>query len=212
MKQMEDTRRWQDFLCSWIGVITIVKMVILSKMVYRCNLIHIKIPVTFFTELEKVLKIIWNHKRPLVAQVILSRKSKVWDSGIPGLNFYYRVIIAENMMLAYKQICKPSNRIVDPEVDLYSYNHWVHSKSVKMYRNSSLTIWCWTNWISTCKRIQLHPYITLHKVQLKMNKITPHKTSSFETAKGNRDIDRDFLKRIPITQRGILKLDKRGFC
>jgi hypothetical protein len=45
-----------------------------------------------------------------------------------------------------------------------------------------------------------------------MNKITPHKTSSFETAKGNRDIDRDFLKRIPITQRGILKLDKRGFC
>jgi hypothetical protein len=77
MKQMEDTRRWQDFLCSWIGVITIVKMVILSKMVYRCNLIHIKIPVTFFTELEKVLKIIWNHKRPLVAQVILSRKSKV---------------------------------------------------------------------------------------------------------------------------------------
>jgi hypothetical protein len=63
----EDSRRWKNLPCSWIGQINIVKMTILLKSIYRLIATPIKIPTQFFIELERAIcKFIWYNKKPSI--------------------------------------------------------------------------------------------------------------------------------------------------
>jgi len=119
-KIKDDTNRWRNIPCSWIGRINIVKMSIIPKAIYRLSAIPIKLPMIFFTELEQIIsQFVWKYKKPQIVN-------------LPDFRLYYKATVIKTVWYWHRdRNINLWNKIESPEMNPHTYGHLIFDKEGK---------------------------------------------------------------------------------